>query len=118
GGDDGASHPGGRRRAACDSARLLSRPDRDARGDDSSEAAETAAEGDPAGPPLGREEARDPGAARAGDPVMAIALLLGMFAALGQTAPSAKKPQIALAVIGDAPRMIIDELAPILRETF
>ena len=53
------------RRAAGHGARLLSRPDRDARGDDPSEAAAPAAEGDPACASFGGEEARDPGTARA-----------------------------------------------------
>ncbi len=41
-----------------------------------------------------------------------------MVAGMGRTQPPAGKPAIALAVIGDAPRAIIEELAPILRETF
>lgn len=44
-----------------------------------------------------------------------IALLLGMVMGMGQPA---NKSTIAVAVIGDAPRAIADELAPILRETF
>jgi archaemetzincin len=47
-----------------------------------------------------------------------LALLLGMVAGMGRTPPPASKPTIALAVIGDAPRSIIEELTPILRETF
>jgi archaemetzincin len=47
-----------------------------------------------------------------------IALVLGMVAGLGQAPASMRKATIALAVIGEAPRSIIEELARILRETF
>jgi archaemetzincin len=47
-----------------------------------------------------------------------IALVLGLAAGLGQAPASAKKSVIAVAVIGDAPRSIVEELTPILRETF
>jgi archaemetzincin len=46
------------------------------------------------------------------------ALLLGVVAGLAQTPAPARKPTIALAIIGDAPGGSIEELAPILRETF
>ncbi|HKD18190.1 MAG TPA: archaemetzincin family Zn-dependent metalloprotease [Thermoanaerobaculia bacterium] len=45
-----------------------------------------------------------------------IALLL--FAGVGPTPAAQKKPVIAVVIIGDAPRSMIDELAPILGETF
>jgi archaemetzincin len=47
-----------------------------------------------------------------------IALLIGMAAGFGQASAPARKPSIAVAVMGDAPSAFIDELAPILRETF
>jgi archaemetzincin len=47
-----------------------------------------------------------------------IALLLGIVAGMAQAPASAKKPAIAVAVIGEAPRATIDALTPILRETF
>ncbi len=47
-----------------------------------------------------------------------IALLLGIVAGFGQAPAPPRKTSIAVAVIGDAPGAFIEELAPILRETF
>src|SRR5262245_21136670 len=47
-----------------------------------------------------------------------IALLLGIVAGMAKGPASTSKPTIALAIIGDAPRDVIAELTPILRETF
>ena len=47
-----------------------------------------------------------------------IAFLLGIAAGFGQAPVPARKASIAVAVIGDAPRAFIEELAPILHETF
>ena len=47
-----------------------------------------------------------------------LALLIGAVAVLGQATASARKPVIAVAVIGDAPRATVEALAPILRDRF
>src|SRR5262249_12154156 len=47
-----------------------------------------------------------------------VALLLGVAAGLADAPAPARKPTIAVALIGDATRGWIEELAPILRETF
>ena len=47
-----------------------------------------------------------------------VALMLGLIAGFVHAPASSRKPTIAVAVIGDAPRGTIRKLAPILSETF
>ena len=47
-----------------------------------------------------------------------VAFLLAVAVGLTRAVAPARKPLIAVAMIGDAPRSLVDELAPILRETF